>query len=801
MKTIKFSGKVIVCILCAFIANSPAVVAQNQKDLVGSYNFDNDPTDGSMWGPIVYDATTYHNSGRSIKYVRTDVNSYDVVSKKLSITPLTQGAIYTASIWIKTTNMSSDAKALICIESSNENGWINGSYLNVGVTGESGWSKLEVTYQIPANATNANVSLYISRGGTGTVWFDDLCIYKQTPIIGENLTPIENYNFDQDITDGSLSGPVVYDGTVFHNSERSLKYQRTDATSYDLISKDFKVNPGETFTPTCWVKTTGMSANAQALICIESFNGSSWISGSYLEVGVTGESGWTMLQVPAYQIPANATNARVALYISQGGTGTAWFDDLCIYKKMPTPYKDSDGRFIVNGSPFFPLGMYFGSVSNADIDVYANSSFNTILPYDGSLTDATMNYANSKGLKVLFSVKDYFYNVPGSSCPAYITSIESEIAEIVTKVNLYKNYPALLGWYMNDEISAGAYGDRILNHYNTIKANDVTRPVYVVDCHPTQESLYQNMTDAFGSDSYPVKGFADDNIGEVGIWNRTAKQGLPNKLIWTVVQIHNLDNYFKNTNGSQRTPNQIELRNMTWQSICEGSTGIIYYSWFDAKTDVSGTPFNTHWGNLKTVAAELKNLTPVILSVDPVPSVTVTGADTWLNYIVKSYQNKTYIFSVNNTKIDGKSASFKIPGATSCKDLLTGEVTALTNGKITVTNYGALGVKLFEISSDTDDSQKLSAATSLTNTNNNLFKVFPNPNTGDFIVTFNNLEKDNYTLEVTNLLGQNVYKENLNNFSGSINKQLSLSNNKKGVYIITLTKNNGSKISKKLVVN
>jgi Secretion system C-terminal sorting domain len=78
--------------------------------------------------------------------------------------------------------------------------------------------------------------------------------------------------------------------------------------------------------------------------------------------------------------------------------------------------------------------------------------------------------------------------------------------------------------------------------------------------------------------------------------------------------------------------------------------------------------------------------------------------------------------------------------------------------------------------------------------------IVPNPNNGSFNLTFSNLQKGNYTLEVNNILGQHVYKETLTNFSGNINKLLSLPNIEKGVYIITLTNSNNKKISKKLLV-
>ena len=87
------------------------------------------------------------------------------------------------------------------------------------------------------------------------------------------------------------------------------------------------------------------------------------------------------------------------------------------------------------------------------------------------------------------------------------------------------------------------------------------------------------------------------------------------------------------------------------------------------------------------------------------------------------------------------------------------------------------------------------------NFNNSILSIYPNPNNGTFNVGFDNLQTDNYILEVINTLGINIYSENLTNYSGNMSKQLNLSSKQKGVYIITLKNSSGSKISKKLIIN
>lgn len=78
-------------------------------------------------------------------------------------------------------------------------------------------------------------------------------------------------------------------------------------------------------------------------------------------------------------------------------------------------------------------------------------------------------------------------------------------------------------------------------------------------------------------------------------------------------------------------------------------------------------------------------------------------------------------------------------------------------------------------------------------------KTYPNPNDGNFNVAFNSLEVSDYTLEIHNTLGQIVYTEKLNMFSGKYTKKLSVVEYGKGVYTITLTNSNNETVKKIIV--
>jgi hypothetical protein len=83
--------------------------------------------------------------------------------------------------------------------------------------------------------------------------------------------------------------------------------------------------------------------------------------------------------------------------------------------------------------------------------------------------------------------------------------------------------------------------------------------------------------------------------------------------------------------------------------------------------------------------------------------------------------------------------------------------------------------------------------------NISVFNIFPNPNNGSFQVTFNALAKSNYTIQVINTLGQHVYEEALNGFSGSYAKQLNIEHYGKGIYMVNIADENSTSIRRVVV--
>lgn len=68
-----------------------------------------------------------------------------------------------------------------------------------------------------------------------------------------------------------------------------------------------------------------------------------------------------------------------------------------------------------------------------DIDMIANSSFNTIMPYYPPANETLLDMISSAGLQVLFSTKDTY-------------TMNNSEAFVKTQVERWKDHEAVLGW-------------------------------------------------------------------------------------------------------------------------------------------------------------------------------------------------------------------------------------------------------------------------------------------------------------------------------------------------------------------
>ena len=118
--------------------------------------------------------------------------------------------------------------------------------------------------------------------------------------------------------------------------------------------------------------------------------------------------------------------------------------------------------------------------------------------------------------------------------------------------------------------------------------------------------------------------------------------------------------------------------------------------------------------------------------------------------------------------------------------------TCVTNGNYTVV------VTTNDCSSETSTPVLINVGI---NEINNIYglSVFPNPNDGKFIVSFDSPLKSSFKLEIIDALGKQVFKENIQELKGTYSKQMNLFEFGKGIYTVSLT-NDINETIKRIIV-
>jgi hypothetical protein len=287
---------------------------------------------------------------------------------------------------------------------------------------------------------------------------------------------------------------------------------------------------------------------------------------------------------------------------------------------------DEHNRFILNGEPFFPLGLYVVHCTNSteyadQLSEIADSPFDTLMNYavnkcGSAATDAQiltyLDELESLGLKLVFSLKDYF------------DGGQDDIDAISHKVTIFKSHPAVISWYLNDELDPATYLAQLEERYQRIKELDDENPVWSVHWNTDWMLQEAHTTDIVGMDSYPIAHGSITWVAEVA--DAASATG---KSLWFVPQIFSWTDYpgdFRAATG--RPPTKEEMRAMTYLAINHGARGLIYYSYFniwdDRDYDKPETTYEVRWPQIKGIAAEIDELRDVILSTDETNGTDIT---------------------------------------------------------------------------------------------------------------------------------------------------------------------------------
>ena len=483
---------------------------------------------------------------------------------------LEAGKVYRFSAWIRTENITPQkgAGASICLESQDGEGNTIKWYWTTGMKGSGDWKKIVgVSRPIPEDAKRCFVSVFCSPGSTGKAYFDDVEVAERElrPVDGLYSSVYRNEAADGRVDfKAAINVPENY---VLRDLKAVFTYRASDNRTKRI--------------------TVAPSARDEAAFSCD-----------------------------VADLAMGASKVDFVLIAPDGkelGTASLAFRRLATMPKRRV-YIDSHNRTIVDGKPFFPLGMYTGGKNGRE--TYVKGPFNCVMPY--SAPDAEgMDFYHTNGVMVIYSLKDIYYGT--SRAPRNVRNAADERNVIRHKVSAFRNHPALLAWYLNDELAI-AMRKRLTERRDMLEQLDPGHPTWSVVYQIESLREYMPTFDAIGTDPYPVP---RRPLSMVTDWTRrTCKACFGMRPVWQVPQA------FEGSQADARMPTAEEMRSMSWQCIAAGANGLIYYTYGTLSRPTNKTPFEKAWADVCVAAEEVRRYIPVMLSVEEPPAV--SGApDAW----------------------------------------------------------------------------------------------------------------------------------------------------------------------------
>ena len=526
---------------------------------------------------------------------------------------LEAGKRYRLSALVRTENVVTERKTSaqgisICLDCFDANGkWVFSSIARPMLNGTTeDWRRLEtVSKVIPDNVAHAYVMPIAQGCISGRAVIDNVNVEEF------DIPPVEGV-FSHAYRNESAGGAVRFSAS---------------------INVDLRTNRLEEYSATFTYMGLGDKSNAARPVTVAG------------EVLSASEAAAT-LDTSLFACGTNDVACTLSLNGRKTGTASAPFARVA----NPTPRRvriDSLGRTILDGRPFFPLGMYFsnGQATSSNLAVYADSPFNCVMPYAGkgpSLKDME-NYRKA-GLMVIFDLRHGISS--GISAKPWVEDT----------VRKFRSHPALLAWYTNDEHPV-ANIPKLAMRQKWIESLDPDHPTWSVQDVVSETRHYLGTYDVLGMDPYPIpRKPLETVISHI-------RQGISGtfgaRAVWQVPQAFGWGWLKRRETEGLRAPTRQEIANMTWQSIAGGANGIVYYAYhtLSAAQTYPDDTFASRWERVKSAAAEVKKYEDVILSdmsVDVSCDIGAVAARAW------RHGGGTYLLAVNCTKT-AQTAAISLP--------------------------------------------------------------------------------------------------------------------------------------------
>ena len=291
-------------------------------------------------------------------------------------------------------------------------------------------------------------------------------------------------------------------------------------------------------------------------------------------------------------------------------TGTIAMSGLAAWAKPPPPVESVEirqGHLIVNGEPFFPVGIGWVAHGHFSLPEAGEKGFNLATTH-GDRTEpwtfrADIDDAYANGMYAMASVGN---------------GVWEDLEQVERIVMACRDAPGLLVWELEDEPNHGGSGgnyrvppEALKPAYDLIKRLDPAHPVMLNLAlgRLKDHQDYRDVADIHSDDVYPVPLYPLTHVAQ---YSDSVVKGAAGKPGWMWVQMGPLRG-----GPADRSPTMTEVRCMTYLAVAHGISGINYFSFHYNVGDMdwwANQSEPAYWAQWADLTAELRLLAPCLLA-------------------------------------------------------------------------------------------------------------------------------------------------------------------------------------------
>ncbi|MBM3474752.1 MAG: hypothetical protein FJX75_15925 [Armatimonadetes bacterium] len=473
-----------------------------------------------------------------------------------------------------------------------------------------GWQVKTLRTAAPPNAARANIVL--ENTGPGTVWVDDVTLTERG-LVGEIALRLDAPNARGLIRDGVDARAVkVWCEMKSDDPDLALQLRLLDAGGAPLGEQALDWHAG----PATWTPDIATLPLGGYRVVAEARRGEETVA-----------------------------SAEACLDIVSGDAPGLYFRD--------------DHVALVDGKPWFPIGVTNFGPTSPEADRIVQSGFNLLVT--GAFTNgeadqvqAQLAKAEELGAYLIEWNNGHVYGVPSEERHRLFLDSAAKVA----------GHPRFLGWMCDEALWNGIPLGDVRDGYLAARAAAPSL-VFWQNQAPRNTILdlarYCRWADVTGMDIYPVEGadhsdLPNKTLSVVGAEMDKQHQTVDNrKPVWAILQGFGWSAWEKDPALHKRAPTWTETRFMAYDAILHGAVGIIYWgaSYEDQESDI--------WNSLRRMAGELAQLSPALIAQER-PSVTVNEGPVIAT--ARRVDGKLWIIAANESDAPAEATLSGLDGVT-----------------------------------------------------------------------------------------------------------------------------------------